>query len=76
MAYAKGKKHLNAWKNFNQKVGNNGAVGIYHETYELKSGHYESVYGNMPLYGLGKAMTHIPISKKNITARNRLNRST
>lgn len=76
LAYAKGKKHLSAWKNFNQKVGNNRAVGIYHETYELKSGHYESVYGNMPLYGLGKAMKHIPITKEKMGAMKRLKRNT
>jgi heme-degrading monooxygenase HmoA len=73
LAYAKGEKHLNAWKNFNKKIGNNDAVGIYHETYELKKGHYESVYGNMPLYGLGKAMKHIPITAERVSARKRLN---
>jgi len=72
LAYAKGNKHLTAWKNFNKKIGNNDAVGIYHETYELKNEQYESIYGNMPLYGLGKAMKHIPITKNNITARKRL----
>lgn len=73
MAYAKNEKHLAAWKNFNQKAGNNEAVGIYHETYELKAGNYESVYGNMPLYGLGKAQKHIPITAERGSARKRLN---
>lgn len=54
------------------KVGNTKAVGIYHETYEIKAGNYESVFGNMPLYGLGKAKKHIPITKDIITARKRL----
>lgn len=72
LAYAKGDKHLAAWKNFNKKVGNNDAVGIYHETYEPKKGNYESVYGNMPLHGLGKAMKHIPITAERISARKRL----
>lgn len=72
LAYAKGEKHLIAWRNFNKKVGNNNAVGIYHETYELKKGNYESVYGNMPFYGLGKAMKHIPITAERISARKRL----
>src|SRR5699024_4312189 len=72
LAYAKGEKHVTAWKNFNQKVGNNDAVGIYHETYALKKGQYESVYGNMPLYGLGKAMAHVPITKDRISAKKRL----
>lgn len=70
--YSKGKKHLTAWKNFNTKIGNNDAVGIYHETYELKKGNYETVYGNMPLYGLGKAITHIPITADRASARQRL----
>ncbi|HLQ70327.1 MAG TPA: DUF4188 domain-containing protein [Bacillota bacterium] len=73
MDYAKGKKHLTAWKNFNQKVGNTESVGIYHETYEVQPGKYESVFGNMPLYGLAKAKKHIPITKEIITARKRLN---
>jgi len=73
LAYAKNEKHLTAWKNFNKKVGNNDAVGIYHETYEIKQGNYESIYGNMPLYGLGKAMKHIPVASERNSARKRLN---
>lgn len=72
LAYAKNDKHLTAWKNFNKKVGNNEAVGIYHETYGLKAGNYESIYGNMPLHGLGKALTHIPINAERVSARKRL----
>lgn len=74
LAYAKGEKHLKAWKNFNKKIGHNDAVGIYHETYELKKNHYESMYGNMPLYGLARAMKHIPVTKEIITARMRLDK--
>jgi heme-degrading monooxygenase HmoA len=73
LAYSKNEKHLTAWKNFNKKIGNNDAVGIYHETYELKIGNYESIYGNMPLYGLGKALKHIPITAERISALKRLN---
>ncbi|MBR7554961.1 DUF4188 domain-containing protein [Allobacillus sp. GCM10007491] len=72
LSYAKGKKHLTAWKAFNQKVGNNKAVGIYHESYQVKKGNYESVYGNMPLYGLSKALSHIPIEPHLNSARKRL----
>lgn len=72
LAYARNEKHLAAWKEFNEKVGNNDAVGIYHETYQVKKGAYESVYGNMPLYGLGKAMEHIPITSKRNSAKKRL----
>lgn len=76
LSYAKGNNHLKAWKNFNQKVGDNLAVGIYHETYVVKQGNYESVYGNMPEYGLAKAMPHIPIDPKKRTARKRLTSAT
>ncbi len=74
MAYAKGNNHLKAWKEFNQKIGNNDAVGIYHETYVVRKGEYESVYGNMPLYGLAKAMKHIPITSKINSAAKRLSK--
>jgi hypothetical protein len=72
MAYAKGQKHLTAWNEFNRKVGNNLAVGIYHETYIIKKGNYEAFYRNMPLYGLTKAAKHIPIRKDNNSAKKRL----
>ena len=74
IAYAKHEKHMTAWKKFNQKVGNNSAVGIYHETYQISKGKYESIYGNMPHYGLGKAFKdhHIPITEKKNSANKRL----
>jgi heme-degrading monooxygenase HmoA len=73
LAYAKNEKHLSAWENFNKKVGNNDAVGIYHETYQIKNRSYESIYGNMPYYGLGKALKHIPITSERNSAKKRLN---
>ncbi len=63
MAYAKGQKHLKAWNEFNKKVGNNDAVGIYHETFLVKKGNYESLYGNMPKFGLGKVFGITKITK-------------
>lgn len=57
MAYAKSKTsaHLPAWKAFNRAVGTNGDVGIWHETYKSRPGDYESVYVNMPRFGLASA---------------------
>jgi len=72
LAYAKNEKHLTAWKKFNQKVRNNNAVGIYHETYQISKGNYESIYVNMPHYGLGKALNHIPVPAGKNSARKRL----
>jgi hypothetical protein len=43
--------HLPAWKAFNQSVGINGDVGIWHETYVISPGAYENVYVNMPASG-------------------------
>ena len=47
--------HLPAWREFNQAVGSNGDVGIWHETYLIAPGKYENVYNNMPAFGLGAA---------------------
>ena len=72
LAYARDEKHFSAWKNFNRKVGNNSAVGIYHETYQISKRHYEAIYANMPKYGLGKALNIIPITAERNSARKRL----
>ncbi|MDE2277180.1 MAG: DUF4188 domain-containing protein [Burkholderiales bacterium] len=57
LAYAKDRDaaHLPAWQAFNRAVGSDGAVGIWHETYLSGPGRCESVYVNMPAFGLGRA---------------------
>jgi hypothetical protein len=62
LAYARNRKaqHLPAWQAFNQAVGTDGSVGIWHETYAATAGTYENVYVNMPAFGLGKAGTLQP----------------
>ena len=54
-AHAKDAEHLPAWAAFNRRVGGNGAVGIFHETYVVSNGRYECVYANMPRFGLAQA---------------------
>jgi hypothetical protein len=56
-AYARSREaaHLPAWRAFNQAIGSNGDVGIWHETYLVSPGRYENIYNNMPPYGLGLA---------------------
>ena len=56
LAYAKNRDsaHLPAWRAFNKSVGTSGDVGIWHETYRVRAGDYESIYVNMPRFGLGK----------------------
>jgi hypothetical protein len=56
-AYAKARdhKHLPAWQSFYKRVGMDGDVGIWHETYLISPGRYENIYGGMPRFGLGAA---------------------
>ena len=54
-AQARDKAHLPAWHAFNKRVGTNGDVGIWHETYLIAPGASEAIYVNMPPYGLGRA---------------------
>lgn len=76
LSYAKGETHLPAWRDFNKKAKNNDAVGIYHETYIVQNGSYECIYGNMPVFGLAKALEHQPVSAAKNTARKRLMKQT
>jgi len=56
LRYAKSKsgQHTPAWRQWIQKWGLGGAVGIWHETYVIDPGSYECVYHHMPAFGLGK----------------------
>lgn len=64
--------HLEAWKTFNQVVGKDGTVGVWHETYQVQAGQFESVYANMPVFGLAKATQHVLATGRRETARRRM----
>ncbi len=64
--------HLAAWRRFNKAIGSDGSVGIWHETYMINAGQYEVVYGNMPVFGLAAATSHVPAVGRRETARRRL----
>jgi hypothetical protein len=74
MAYARNKTnlHLPAWKHFNQITASSTAVGIWHETYCVRAGEYECIYGNMPPFGLGRAAARAEVGGKSRTASGRL----
>ncbi|MGD0630141.1 MAG: DUF4188 domain-containing protein [Terracidiphilus sp.] len=74
-AHARNAAHLPAWTEFNKRIGNNGSVGIWHETYTVASGQYESIYANMPRFGLGAAAQHLPATGRLESARSRIERS-
>ena len=65
-------EHLPAWKLFNQRVRDSGAVGIWHETYKVRAGEYETIYGNMPRVGLAAVGEHAPIGSTSATAATRI----
>lgn len=76
-AYARSReaKHLPAWSAFNRKVADSGVVGIWHETYLVRSDQCESVYRNMPAYGLAAATQIVPAVKRRKTAAGRLGKT-
>jgi hypothetical protein len=74
-AYARSRdgQHWPAWVAFNKRFGNSrGDVGIWHETYLVSAGQYESVYSGMPPIGLGQAATLVPATGHRESARGRI----
>ncbi|MGX1199070.1 DUF4188 domain-containing protein [Parvibaculum sp. MBR-TMA-1.3b-4.2] len=71
-ARAKGGTHVSAWAEFTRNVGDDGTVGIWHETYPVDPGSYECIYGNMPPFGLGGAMPVVPAKGAYANARERM----
>lgn len=74
-AYARSRdqEHWPAWVQFNQRVGNSrGDVGIWHETYQVRAGEYESIYSGMPPMGLGTAGRLVAVASQRDAARERL----
>jgi hypothetical protein len=65
--------HFPAWGRFNKAVGNDGSVGIWHETYRVEPGTFETVYANMPPFGLAGATNHVPATGRLAGARDRMN---
>jgi fumigallin biosynthesis monooxygenase-like protein len=73
-AYARDqdKEHWPAWVAFNKRVGaSRGDVGIWHETYQVHAGEYETIYSGMPPFGLGKVGKLLPASGGRESARGR-----
>lgn len=73
-AYAKSRTnaHLPAWAAFNRAIGKSGDVGVWHETYRTREGDFETVYVNMPLFGLAKATKAVTASGRRESASGRM----
>jgi hypothetical protein len=71
-ARAREHKHWPAWTAFNKAIGNDGTVGIFHETYAVPDHATETVYANMPPFGLGKISGTVPATGSRNEARSRM----
>ncbi len=63
--------HRPAWKRWNKAVGDSGDVGIWHETYVVRDGTFEVLYGNMPAFGLAAAGEPVPLTRATRSAAGR-----
>ncbi|WP_104087904.1 DUF4188 domain-containing protein [Arthrobacter sp. GMC3] len=66
--------HLEPWRRFMKQSAGSGDVGIWHETYQVNVKDQETVYTDMPPFGLGAATHQNPIGRGTGTARQRLGR--
>lgn len=71
-ARARDRKHWPAWTAFNKAVGNDGTVGIFHETYVVPAHGSETIYANMVPFGLGKVSGTVPATGSRNEARSRM----
>ncbi len=69
----KQKTHRPAWVLYMKKLFKNVSAGIWHETFVVKAGSYESIYTNMPSFGMGTFKELISPAGKTNTALGRLN---
>ncbi|MER7446183.1 DUF4188 domain-containing protein [Microbacterium sp. NPDC097977] len=66
--------HLQPWRDFMRTLQGTGSVGVWHETYQVPAADLETVYVDMPLFGLAAATAHAPVGAGTKTARQRLGR--
>ncbi|MEW2487614.1 DUF4188 domain-containing protein [Streptomyces sp. NPDC048411] len=65
--------HRRAWAMMNRKEKKSRQhVGLWHETYIAPEGSYESIYADMPPYGLAAATGGLPIEERGRRAADRL----
>jgi hypothetical protein len=65
-------EHRPAWAHYDRAGGESGAVGVFHETYLVDAGDTESVYRNVPPFGLGAATGVVTAEGERATAAGRL----
>lgn len=55
--------HLELWRRYWKLVGTSSDAGVWHETFLVRAGEYEAIYGNMPLYGLARASRAVSLAE-------------
>lgn len=70
------RSHRPAWIEFFRRSFRGGAVGIWHETYVVPAGAYESVYANIEPLGLAALKGFVPVSRRGDSAAERLTYAT
>ena len=66
--------HHRAWAKINRLERDGkvrGHVGIWHEAYIVPEGSYETVYGDMPAFGLAAAHGQVPLERRGRYAKDR-----
>jgi Monooxygenase af470-like len=64
--------HAKMWRDiYGAGFLQDGSAGIWHETYRVRAGEYEAVYGNMPAQGLAEISDPIPLRERG-SARDRI----
>ncbi|MFC7258083.1 DUF4188 domain-containing protein [Streptomyces lutosisoli] len=66
--------HHKAWAIINRKERDGkvrGHVGLWHESYIVPEGAYESIYADMPAFGLAAAHGQVPVEKRGRRAKDR-----
>jgi hypothetical protein len=65
-------EHRPAWAEYNRILRSGAEVGVWHEAYRVRPGDFETVYNNMPPFGLARAAMAIEATGPRETAAGRL----
>ena len=67
-----GRTHRPAWLRFFKLAYSGGSAGIWHETFVVPAGSYETIFVNMPALGLGRLAGLQPVGRATDSAAQRL----
>lgn len=71
-ARAADREHRPAWTEYNRILRSGAEVGVWHEAYRVRPGDFETVYNNMPPFGLARATDPVAAVGRRETAAGRL----